>query len=68
MLYIDIDIYYGDGVEEVFYMIDRVMIVFFYKFGDYFLGIGDVWDIGYGKGKYYLLNVFLDDGIDDESY
>lgn len=38
----DIDIYYGDGVEEVFYIIDRVMIVLFYKYGEYFLGIGDL--------------------------
>ncbi|KAK6946558.1 Histone deacetylase domain [Dillenia turbinata] len=28
----------------------------------------DIRDIGYGKGKYYSLNVPLDDGIDDESY
>ncbi|KAK9271053.1 hypothetical protein L1049_026642 [Liquidambar formosana] len=44
------------------------MTVSFHKFGDYFPGTGDVRDIGYGKGKYYSLNVPLDDGIDDESY
>ncbi|GFY86349.1 histone deacetylase 1 [Actinidia rufa] len=42
VLYVDIDIHHGDGVEEAFYTTDR--------------------------GKYYSLNVPLDDGIDDESY
>ncbi|BBN00439.1 histone deacetylase 1/2 [Marchantia polymorpha subsp. ruderalis] len=68
VLYIDIDIHHGDGVEEAFYTTDRVMTVSFHKFGDYFPGTGDVRDIGYGKGKYYSLNVPLNDGIDDESY
>ena len=68
VLYVDNDIHHGDGVEEAFYTTDRVMTVSFHKFGDYFPGTGDVSDIGYGKGKYYSLNVPLDDGIDDESY
>ncbi|KAJ1381659.1 Ureohydrolase domain superfamily [Sesbania bispinosa] len=33
------------------------------SFGDQFLR-----DIGFGKRKYYYLNVLIDDGIDDESY
>ncbi|KAJ8530710.1 hypothetical protein K7X08_023591 [Anisodus acutangulus] len=68
VLYVDIDIHHGDGVEEAFYTTDRVMTVSFHKFGDYFPGTGDVRDIGFGSGKYYSLNVPLDDGIDDESY
>jgi len=68
VLYIDIDIHHGDGVEEAFYTTDRVMTASFHKFGDYFPGTGDARDVGYGKGKYYSLNVPLDDGIDDESY
>ncbi|KAH7442599.1 hypothetical protein KP509_03G095800 [Ceratopteris richardii] len=68
VLYIDIDIHHGDGVEEAFYTTDRVMTVSFHKFGDYFPGTGDLRDIGYGSGKYYSLNVPLNDGIDDQSY
>lgn len=64
----DIDIHHGDGVEEAFYTTDRVMTVSFHKFGDYFPGTGDIRDVGHSKGKYYSLNVPLDDGIDDESY
>eukprot|EP01096_Ripella_sp_DP13-Kostka_P014306 TRINITY_DN6422_c0_g1_i1.p1 TRINITY_DN6422_c0_g1~~TRINITY_DN6422_c0_g1_i1.p1 ORF type:complete len:557 (+),score=200.09 TRINITY_DN6422_c0_g1_i1:25-1671(+) len=68
VLYIDIDIHHGDGVEEAFYATDRVMCVSFHKFGEYFPGTGHVKDVGVGKGKYYSVNFPLKDGIDDESY
>ncbi|ONI01114.1 hypothetical protein PRUPE_6G122500 [Prunus persica] len=43
VLYIDIDVHHGDGVEEAFYFTDRVMTVSFHKFGDmFFPGTGDV--------------------------
>ncbi len=41
VLYIDIDIHHGDGVEEAFYTTDRVMTCSFHKFGEYFPGTGD---------------------------
>ncbi|XP_041716714.1 histone deacetylase 2 isoform X2 [Coregonus clupeaformis] len=68
VLYIDIDIHHGDGVEEAFYTTDRVMTVSFHKYGEYFPGTGDLRDIGAGKGKYYAVNFPLRDGVDDESY
>ncbi|VDM93423.1 unnamed protein product, partial [Onchocerca ochengi] len=68
VLYVDIDVHHGDGVEEAFYTTDRVMTVSFHKFGEYFPGTGDVQDIGSGKGKYYAVNCPLHDGIDDETY
>lgn len=68
VLYIDIDIHHGDGVEEAFYTTDRVMTVSFHKYGEYFPGTGDLRDIGAGKGKYYALNFPLRDGMDDECY
>lgn len=42
MLYIDIDVHHGDGVEEAFYATDRVMTVSFHKYGDFFPGTGDI--------------------------
>lgn len=42
VLYIDIDIHHGDGVEEAFYTTDRVMTVSFHKHGEYFPGTGEV--------------------------
>ena len=68
VLYIDIDVHHGDGVEEAFYTTDRVMTVSFHKYGEYFPGTGDLRDIGAGKGKYYAVNFPLRDGIDDDVY
>ena len=69
VLYLDIDIHHGDGVEEAFYSTERVMTVSFHKYGDYFFpGTGDVKDVGYGQGKYYSINFPLKDGMDDASY
>jgi Histone deacetylase domain len=42
VLYVDIDIHHGDGVEEAFYTTDRVMTVSFHKYGDFFPGTGDL--------------------------
>ena len=39
VMYIDIDIHHGDGVEEAFYTSDRVMTVSFHKHGQFFPGI-----------------------------
>jgi histone deacetylase 1/2 len=69
VVYIDIDIHHGDGVEEAFYMTDRVMTVSFHKFGDmFFPGTGAIEDIGNNTGRYYSVNVPLHDGIDDTSF
>ncbi|KAJ2758314.1 histone deacetylase (class I) Clr6, partial [Coemansia nantahalensis] len=68
VMYLDIDVHHGDGVEEAFYTTDRVMSVSFHKFGDFFPGTGHVSDVGVAKGKGYAVNVPLRDGIDDESY
>lgn len=68
VLYIDIDIHHGDGVEEAFYTTDRVLTVSFHKFGEYFPGTGDVKDVGANQGKYYSVNFPLKDGMDDASY
>ncbi|KAJ6244010.1 histone deacetylase rpd3 [Anaeramoeba flamelloides] len=69
VLYIDIDIHHGDGVEEAFYQTNRVMTCSFHKYGDgYFPGTGKLSDIGQNKGENYSVNVPLKDGMDDESY
>ncbi|GAA5984422.1 hypothetical protein JCM11641_000132 [Rhodosporidiobolus odoratus] len=68
VLYVDIDVHHGDGVEEAFYTTDRVMTASFHKFGDFFPGTGAEGDKGKGGGKGYAVNFPLKDGIDDESY
>mmetsp|Transcript_22236 Transcript_22236/g.68625 ORF Transcript_22236/g.68625 Transcript_22236/m.68625 type:complete len:452 (-) Transcript_22236:25-1380(-) len=76
VLYIDIDIHHGDGVEEAFYTTDRVMTCSFHKHGvtddgrraAYFPGTGAGDDVGHGAGKGYAVNFPLKDGMDDASY
>lgn len=69
VLYVDIDIHHGDGVQEAFYSTDRVMTVSFHKYnGDFFPGTGHLDEIGSSLGKYYSVNVPLRDGIDDDAY
>eukprot|EP01102_Stenamoeba_stenopodia_P006339 TRINITY_DN1739_c0_g6_i1.p1 TRINITY_DN1739_c0_g6~~TRINITY_DN1739_c0_g6_i1.p1 ORF type:complete len:269 (-),score=62.74 TRINITY_DN1739_c0_g6_i1:658-1464(-) len=69
VLYIDIDVHHGDGVQDAFYLTDRVMTVSLHKYGNnYFPGTGDSSEIGAKKGKYYSINVPLRDGIDDKNY
>jgi len=69
VLYVDIDIHHGDGVELAFYHSNRVMTVSFHKYtGDFFPGTGKLDDNGAGLGKYFCLNVPLQDGIDDDMY
>ncbi|PWN18495.1 histone deacetylase [Microstroma glucosiphilum] len=68
VLYIDIDIHHGDGVEEAFYSTNRVLTLSIHKFGDFFPGTGDVKDVGIGPGKGYAVNVPLRDGVGDREY
>lgn len=69
VLYIDIDVHHGDGVQEAFYLTDRVMTVSFHKYGNFFFpGTGDMYEIGAENGKYFSVNVPLKEGIDDVGY
>lgn len=42
MLYVDIDVHHGDGVEEAFYTTDRVMTVSFHRYGNFFPRTGHI--------------------------
>ena len=69
VMYLDIDVHHGDGVQEAFYCSDRVMTVSFHKYAkDFFPGTGDCYEIGAQNGKYYSVNVPLKDGINDQAY
>ncbi|OQV10620.1 Histone deacetylase domain-containing protein [Cladophialophora immunda] len=74
VLYIDIDVHHGDGVEQAFWSTDRVMCVSFHKYDKevFFPGTGPLESTGPihpdNPGKNYTINVPLNDGIDDETY
>jgi histone deacetylase 1/2 len=68
VLYVDIDIHHGDGVEEAFYLTDRVMTCSFHKFKEYFPGTGHIDDVGFDEGTYYSVNFPLNEGLDDNNF
>ncbi|TVU34280.1 hypothetical protein EJB05_16111, partial [Eragrostis curvula] len=70
VLYVDIDVHHGDGVETEFLESYRVMTVSFHqRTMDFFPeNTGFVNDVGEGKGKYRALNVPMKKGMDDEGY
>lgn len=69
VLYIDIDVHHGDGVEEAFYCTDRVMTLSLHKFGEgFFPGTGHIKDMGAKEGAGYSVNAPLTDGMTDKAY
>jgi len=69
VLYLDVDVHHGDGVQEAFYDRDDVMTVSFHQDGrTLFPGTGFEDEIGIGKGKGYNVNLPLPIGTFDESY
>ena len=77
VLYIDIDVHHGDGVEEAFQRQPRVMTLSFHRYGPYdetghkfFPGTGDISDNGLKGtvGEHFALNVPIPSGIDDRQY
>jgi histone deacetylase HOS2 len=74
VLYIDIDVHHGDGVEQAFWKTDRVMTLSFHKYApeNFFPGTGNISEYGptphYKAGSHFSLNVPLEDGIEDDEY
>ncbi|KAJ7581068.1 hypothetical protein C8J56DRAFT_832969 [Mycena floridula] len=69
VLYIDIDIHHGDGVEQAFYQSNRVMTLSIHKHVEgFFPGTGKLEDNGHALGKHFCINVPLKDGITDTMY
>lgn len=69
VLYIDIDVHHGDGVEEAFFLTNRVMTVSFHEYGGgFFPGSGSLNSVGDGPGKYHSINVPLKPGMNDDSF
>ena len=68
VLYIDIDVHHGDGVEEAFYCTDRVMTFSLHKYGDFFPGTGHIKDTGAKEGTGFSVNAPLTSGMTDDAY
>ncbi|KAI1927235.1 histone deacetylase [Ophidiomyces ophidiicola] len=74
VMYIDIDVHHGDGVEQAFWSTDRVLTVSFHKYDKdhFFPGTGPLDSTGpshpLNPGAHHSLNIPLNDGIEDNDY
>ena len=63
ILYIDIDVHHGDGVEEAFVFSNRVCTMSFHNFAPgYYPGTGSLQHKGEGDGVYFTHNIPLHAG------
>ena len=69
VLYIDIDVHHGDGVEYAFSSSKSVTTISFHlKESGFFPGSGNIDDIGVGRGIYRTINIPLLRGLSCESF
>ena len=69
VVYLDIDVHHGDGVEAVFFNTDQVLTISLHQHGHtLFPGTGFPDEMGQGPGRGYAVNVPLAPGTDDDLY
>lgn len=69
IVYLDVDVHHGDGVQWAFYEDDRVMTISLHETGEIlFPGTGFVQELGRGPGRGYSVNIPLYPFTDDETY
>ena len=69
VVYLDVDVHHGDGVEAAFYGTDQVLTISIHQHGDtLFPGTGFPDEMGEGPGRGYAVNVPLPPGTDDDLY
>jgi acetoin utilization protein AcuC len=69
VVYIDIDVHHGDGVQEILYEDQRVMTISLHESGKYlFPGTGEIRELGAGVGRGLKLNLPLEPFTEGESY
>jgi acetoin utilization protein AcuC len=69
VVYLDLDVHHGDGVEEVFYNTDQVLTISIHQHGHtLFPGTGFPEEMGIGPGRGFAVNVPLAPGTDDDLY
>jgi acetoin utilization protein AcuC len=69
VVYLDLDVHHGDGVEAVFYNTDQVLTFSIHQHGHtLFPGTGFPEEMGEGPGRGFAVNIPLAPGTDDELY
>ncbi|CCH46943.1 Histone deacetylase 1 [Wickerhamomyces ciferrii] len=68
IMYIDLDLHHGDGVESAFKFSDKVLTFSIHRKDiGFYPGTGSLEDLGKGKGYGYTVNVPIRHGLNDES-
>jgi acetoin utilization deacetylase AcuC-like enzyme len=68
VLYVDLDVHHGNGVENLFSEDSRVMTLSLHlSEPGFFPCTGNVDDVGEGEGKFYSVNVPLKAGLSNKS-
>jgi len=69
VVYVDVDVHHGDGVQEIFYADPRVLTISIHESGEYlFPGTGFVNERGEGDAEGTKVNVPLHPGTGDEAW
>ena len=69
VLYLDVDVHHGDGVQHIFYQRDDVLTISMHESGrTLFPGTGFTNEIGEGKGEGFSVNLPFIPGTYDEAY
>ncbi len=69
VVYLDLDVHHGDGVQEIFYSDENVMTISFHESGEYlFPGTGWIYELGKGMGRSLKLNLPLEPFTEGDSY
>lgn len=69
VLYCDLDVHHGDGVEQAFITSNSVLTISFHMYGPgLFPGTGSLETIGKGRGKFHNINVPFKEGIDSDGF
>lgn len=68
VVYVDLDLHHGDGVENAFKFSDKVITMSVHrKEIGFFPGSGDLKDQGMGKGKGFTFNAPVNHGLSDDT-
>lgn len=71
VLYIDIDIHHGDGVQQAFYNTNRVCTLSFHQYEPYdcfYPGTGNFTEVGINQGEFCSVNVPFKRGLSDNTF
>lgn len=69
VVYLDIDVHHGDGVQSIFYDEEKVLCISIHESGEYlFPGTGWTHELGRSMGRGFKLNIPLEPFTEDDSY